>query len=133
MNPKCRATTETGKSCDAKPLSGSDLCYFHDPNKAEERKAASSAGGKAGTPKTLPPDTPWVTVRKPEDVNQLIEATINRVVRGEIGHQVANSIAILLGLQLKALELRMNAERLDALEVLVEDDRRSALRGRWSK
>ncbi len=127
MNKKCSATSKSGEQCEAQPVNGSEFCFFHHPDKAEERKAASAAGGKAGAPKTLPPDTPWVTVRTPGDVSQQIEATINRVVRGEISPQVANSIAILLALQLKARELQMNEERLDALEMLVEDHRRSTL------
>ena len=129
----CTATKENGEPCRSKPLNGSEFCFFHDPDRAEERKAASSAGGKAGTPKTLPPDAPWVSVRTPANVSEQIEATINRVLRGEIGHQVANSIAILLSLQLKAIDLQMDTERVESLEMLVEENSSSTVTrgGKW--
>jgi hypothetical protein len=42
----CAATTPDGNSCQARPLGGSDLCYFHNPDKAQDRKLASQRGGK---------------------------------------------------------------------------------------
>jgi hypothetical protein len=110
VKKQCAATTRSGP-CQAKPLNGSPFCFFHDPDKAEERKAASVSGGKAGAPKTLPSETPWVSVRTPADVCKTIEATV---------YQVANSVAYLLGLHLKAAELQIETERLGTLEVLVE-------------
>jgi len=118
MNKDCPGTTANGEPCKSKPQNGSQFCFFHDPEKAEERKAASAAGGKAGPIRTLPPDTPWVSVRNLDDIIQVAEATINRVLRGEISHKVAYSVAILAGLQLKAIELQIDAERVGALEAL---------------
>ncbi len=120
MNKKCIAITKRGTPCRAKPLQGSELCLYHDPNTKRDRTAASAVGGKAGKPRTLPPDAPYVTVRTPEDACKLIEATINQVLRGAISHQVANSVAILLNLQLKTVELQIEAERIGMLEAEVE-------------
>jgi hypothetical protein len=52
----------------------------------------------------------------PADVMILIEATINQVLRGELSPHVANSVAILTGLHLKAAALQIEAERVGALE-----------------
>jgi hypothetical protein len=101
MNQKCIATTKNGAPCETKPQNGSDFCFFHDPTKEQNRKAASAAGGRAGTLRTLPLDTPSITVRTPAEACELIEAIINRVLRGEISHQIANAVAILVGHQLR--------------------------------
>ncbi len=118
MNRQCTGVTKRGTPCGAKPLVGSQFCYYHDPTREKDRKAASAAGGRAGKLKVLPPDTPRVKLRTPEDVDPLIEATINSVLRGEITHQVANSVAIFVGLFLKSTQLQMLAERLSAIEAL---------------
>jgi hypothetical protein len=118
MKKQCIATTKSGTPCRTRPQQGSEFCYFHDPNRKEERLAASAAGGKAGKARTLPPDTPLMTLRTPADGCRLMEYTINMLLRDKITHQVANSVAIQLNLWLKAAELQIVAERLGPLEAL---------------
>src|ERR1019366_825737 len=44
----CRATKPDGTPCSATAQEGKNWCYFHDPEKAEERRAAQARGGQEG-------------------------------------------------------------------------------------
>ena len=46
---QCEFQKTNGKSCGAPALTGSKLCFFHDPSQAEQRKQAQSAGGLASS------------------------------------------------------------------------------------
>jgi hypothetical protein len=43
---KCKATKKDGSPCPAPILAGAEFCFTHDPDRAEERKAASARGGR---------------------------------------------------------------------------------------
>jgi hypothetical protein len=45
---KCTGITRDGERCRGIAIDGSDYCYAHDPDRAEERKRAASKGGKRG-------------------------------------------------------------------------------------
>lgn len=46
MQKNCKATTKTGKRCQAKPITGSEYCFSHDANSAAARAAAHKLGGE---------------------------------------------------------------------------------------
>jgi hypothetical protein len=45
---KCAGITQAGAACKGIPIEGSDYCYVHHPDYAEERKRHGSRGGKRG-------------------------------------------------------------------------------------
>jgi hypothetical protein len=123
----CKATRKDGKSCAAQAQAGREYCFFHDPDKAADSRAAKSKGGSSGRA-TLSVVKPWrgeagdVTVLKsatvPDLVNLLAD-TIDEVKTGKVDPRVANAVGYLAGVILKALEYDALNERLAALEEAV--------------
>lgn len=123
---QCKATRRDGQPCGAQAQAGREWCYFHDPEKAEEVRAAKSKGGSKVT--TLTVVKPWrgqpdeVTVLKSPttiDIVSLLADTIDEVKAGKIDPRVANAVGYLSGVMLKALEFDAFEERLAALEEAV--------------
>lgn len=46
---QCEFTKMDGNTCGAPALTGSKLCFFHDPSQAATRREAQSAGGLASS------------------------------------------------------------------------------------
>lgn len=116
----CRATTTDGPSCQAAALPGSDYCFFHDPERADERREAKAAGGRHGKMKTLAADAPAVRVESCQDVVRLISETINQVRRGELDPRVANAVGYLANILIKAAEQGDMEKRIEQLEAAVQ-------------
>ena len=122
-NPSvCQETKAGGSQCEASALTGSRFCYFHDPSKAHERQLAQRAGGIARSRQcaVLPRETPDRQVRKISDVVEVLGETLNQVRRGQIDPKVANSVAYISGILLKALERGPLEERIAALEAILK-------------
>jgi hypothetical protein len=45
---KCSGITQAGSACKGIPIDGSQWCYVHHPDHAEERRRHGSKGGKRG-------------------------------------------------------------------------------------
>ncbi len=45
---KCSGITRAGTACKGTPIEGSQWCYVHHPDHAEERRRHGSRGGKRG-------------------------------------------------------------------------------------
>lgn len=116
----CQAKTPDGTGCQAAALSGSDFCFFHDPDRADERQAARSFGGSRNRMKTLSADAPDVKVESCQDVVRLISETINQVRRGELDPRVGNAIGYLANVLIKAAEQGDMEKRLEDLEAVVK-------------
>ena len=125
VKPSCQATKPDGSRCQAAALPGSGFCFFHDPARAAERRAAQSFGGSQNRMKTLAADAPDVKVADCRDVVQLIGATINQVRKGELDPRVANAVGYLANVLIKAVEQSETERRLDELEAIVKGPRSS--------
>ena len=112
----CHGTTKTGSPCDAAPLNNSDFCFFHDPARSEERLAASRRGGLRADKAVLSPDVPDVVLKTAGDVLALIATTASQVRRGEIDTKIANCLAALCIIALRAIENSDLERRLNELE-----------------
>ena len=125
----CTGTTLDGTRCKATPQSGSKFCYFHDPKKERERRAARRAGGIARSHRAtiLPPDTPDRSLATAEDVHSLLRDTVNRVLRGELDPKAATTVGYLAGLLIRALEQNADDQRLAELEAEVIELRQERL------
>lgn len=120
-NARCQAPKADGSPCQATPLSGSRFCFFHDPDRANERQAGRQAGGRTGRAATLPTDSEFMDIKTSADVVVLLSDTINRVRVGEIDPRVGNCVGYLAGVVMKALEQGEAEERLKALEAAVDN------------
>lgn len=116
---QCEFVKNSGGRCRAKPLSGSKLCFFHDPAKATERRAAKQKGGRCRRIVTLPKQTVETKIRTAGDVVELLSATINQVRGGEIDPRIANAVGYLSGIILKAKEQGEIEQRLQQVEEIV--------------
>lgn len=121
LNSICRARKPDGVRCKAAALVGSDFCYFHDPEKAEERREAQAQGGRQGHLKALPPDTPDVRLDSCASAAGLLSETINQVRKGELDPRVANAVGYLANILLKAIEQSDVERRIEDLEALLKN------------
>ncbi len=118
MNP-CEALTKSGELCKAAAMPGSDFCPFHDPALAASRAASRRAGGHARHGRKIGPvgvqtvagDAPTV-----QDIAAVLWAELKIVSGKEESMSRARTIAYLSEKILKALEVGELAERLEALE-----------------
>ena len=115
----CRAKKPDGSSCQAAALPGSDFCFFHDPDLADERREANAFGGRQNRMKTLDADAPDVKVESCQDIVRLIGETINQVRKGQLDPRVANAIGYLTNVLIKAYEQGDLEKRIEDLEAAV--------------
>jgi hypothetical protein len=116
---QCKARKPDRSRCQAAALPNSDFCFFHDPSKAAERRAAQSDGGRQGKMKTLPFNAPDVNIEDCQDVVGLISETINQVRKGQIDPRVANAVGYLANVLIRAVNQGELERRLAELEGIV--------------
>jgi hypothetical protein len=119
----CKSVKADGRRCAANAMTGSVFCFFHDPTKGNERQAARRNGGieRSRQIAVLPPETPDREIRKVPDVAELLVETVNLVRRGQLDPKVANSIANLAGIIIKALQIGTLEGRITSLEAILKN------------
>jgi hypothetical protein len=122
---KCAGITRAGGACKGIPIDGSQWCYVHHPERADERRRHGSRGGKRGGR-----GRPVAELGALRDENADIR---RRLLEGELAPNVAavavqsiNTDIRAVGAALKAREQEELVERLEALEEQLE---RNARRG----
>lgn len=133
----CAQVLADGRQCGAYATTGSTYCFTHDPDRVLQRSEARRAGGRAPRGRALASDSgeeqlAAVSVRSTQDVLLLVEATINDLRAGRVDPRVANGIGYLANLSVKVLEQTEIEHRLEALESVLDDDRRAAVARRRS-
>jgi hypothetical protein len=126
---QCGAVKTDGERCQAQALHSSSSCYFHDPESAEDRIAASKRGGEKRRSATLPSGTPDFPLASATDASALIGWTINHLLRGEIDPKIANAVGYLVTVKIKATDAGILERRLDALEAALHDTNSDAEKG----
>ena len=123
---KCAGITRSGAACRGIPIDGSQWCYVHHPDHADERRRHGSKGGKRGGR-----GRPIAELASLRDENAHIR---RRLLEGELLPNVAavavqsiNTDIRAVGATLKAREQEEIAQRLEELETLLEA--RGARRG----
>jgi hypothetical protein len=116
---KCTAITRGGDRCKGIAIDSSGYCYAHHPDHADARRRAAHKGGKRGGR-----GRPIAELGTLRDENADIR---RRLLEGELQPNVAavavqsiNTDIRAVGATLKAREQEEIAERLDALEALLE-------------
>jgi hypothetical protein len=122
---RCAHVHPSGKPCGGFAVSGSRFCFAHAPEQAAKRDAARRRGGQAGRVATLPESD--VAVRSLPDVVTLVETTVNDVRAGRVDVRVANAVGYLANVALKAIAQSDLEARLEALEAVLEPERRRAV------
>jgi hypothetical protein len=115
---QCKAIKENGLRCEARVLSDSECCFFHDPTRAADRKAAQSLGGQGNRMKTLDPGTPDVKIENGRDLLTLLNVTMNQVRTGVIDPRIATTLGYLADITMRAIkqnELEMRIRRLESV------------------
>jgi hypothetical protein len=118
---QCTQVKPDGVRCAATALTGSTLCFFHDPAAAEERAAASKRGGEKSRTAVLPPETPDFPLNNAGDAAALLGRTINLLLRGQLDPKIANAAGYLLGIKIKATDMGKVEERIAALEAALKE------------
>ena len=116
---KCSGITQAGAACKGIPIEGSQWCYMHHPDRADERRRHGSKGGKRGGR-----GRPIAELGSLRDENADIR---RRLLEGELPPNVAavavqsiNTDIRAVGATLKARETEEITERLEELETLLE-------------
>jgi hypothetical protein len=111
---RCGHVTKAGTPCQAN-ATPSGFCFYHDPNRKQERKAASVKGGmRSRKPSVLPPHDA-AKLQSVADVLTLLRETIDDVRQG-MDSKTANCLAYLASVGLRAITGEKFEERLAALE-----------------
>jgi len=99
-------------------MKGSSYCYWHVPDRAEERESSSRRGGKRSQAEGL---SDWTDreLKTVQDVDKLIQDLLNATIRGDIHPRLVNAATGLINLLLKAKEAGSLEERIAALEEAV--------------
>ncbi len=121
MSTTCQHTKKNGQPCGAYALRGSAYCFSHDPASAAQRAESRSRGGKARHGRTLtrPAESAPAVLQTPGDMLAVLEGELNAVLGLETSLHRARTVAALVGVALKTLELNelaALAERMAALE-----------------
>ena len=112
---RCQAKRADGEPCGGFAIAGSDLCFAHDPGVSERRQDARRRGGvNAHSAATLPYRR--LRLRKPQDVLSLLREAAEAVRCGRLDVRVANCLAYLRQVSLRAMEAGELDERVAALE-----------------
>jgi hypothetical protein len=100
----CRGTKPDGARCSLNAQEGGKWCFFHDPDKAAERRAAQVRGGQGNQMPTLPINVPDFAPETVSDLRPLLAATINQVRRREINPNAATAICNLVNSLMRTFE-----------------------------
>ena len=112
----CQAETTSGSPCKAKAMSGSQYCYFHNPDVSEEERRKSNAKGGENRRIVNESPLPPIKLENPNEVVLLLSDTINRVRSGELDIRTANCIGYLSGHLTRVLEFTEVYQRLKRIE-----------------
>jgi len=115
-----------GERCQAKAMKGSDYCFTHNPDTQIEKHLAVVKGGLAS--KKVKLDLEPLSIKTPQEVGKLLEDTINGVRSGEIPPNIANTIGYLAGHALKALEASNLDQRVEMVESILLQRKKSVRR-----
>src|SRR5207249_4564999 len=104
----CKATSTSGRPCDAPALTDQEYCLWHHPDREAERQAASAKGGSA--PRRIGADLGNVledgpkSLRSLEAVAAANESVIGGVLSGRISQDRGRVMITGLRLQAQVLE-----------------------------
>jgi hypothetical protein len=84
VKKKCSATNQSGQPCRAWPRTGRDLCLFHDPGFAEQRRANAARGGRISRPPQPGPTNVCVALSDRTAVQATLDGLLRLQLFGKI-------------------------------------------------
>ena len=124
--PNCQHLKLDGGQCQAKAIKGSVYCFTHNPDTQIEKHLAVVKGGLNS--KRVKLDLEPLSIKTPQEVSMLLEDTINKVRSGEIPPNIANTIGYLAGHALRALEDSNLDQRVEMVESILLQRKKSIRR-----
>jgi hypothetical protein len=113
LDSRCKATAKTGRPCEA-AATASGLCFFHgNPNRASE---LGRIGGRSTRHADSEGGGPPLASDNAVAVRDTLARLIADLYAGRIQPRVASSLAALLSLQLRAIEVGDHEQRLANVE-----------------
>jgi len=116
---KCSGITQAGTACKGIPIDGSQWCYVHHPDHAEERRRHGSKGGRRGGRGRPVAELGSLRVENADIRRRLLEGELPPNVAA-VAVQSINTDIRAVGATLKAREQEGIAARLEELETLLE-------------
>lgn len=119
---RCLSRNRSGAPCGMYRRTGSDYCFAHDPKSAPERARARLAGGR--NRRTPDGERPFaVHLRTVAQIQLELEREYACTLMQENSARRATTVAALLALALRILEVGSFADRLTAVEARLSDTR----------
>jgi hypothetical protein len=119
---KCSGITQAGTACKGIPIEGSQWCYVHHPDHAEERRRHGSKGGKRGGRGRPQAELSDIKRRLSDLADDVLEGRQDKGVAA-VASQVLNVYLRAISVETKLKEQFELVERLESLEEGLEQSR----------
>jgi hypothetical protein len=119
---KCSGITQAGTACKGIPIEGSQWCYVHHPDHAEERRRHGSKGGKRGGRGRPQAELSDIKRRLSDLADDVLEGRQDKGVAA-VASQVLNVLLRAISVETKLKEQFELVERLESLEEGLEQSR----------
>ncbi len=110
---KCSGITQAGTACKGIPIDGSQWCYVHHPDHAEERRRHGARGGKRGGR-----GRPQVEL---SDIKERLKKLANGVLLGKIDRADAAVVGQLYNTLIRAVSVEVRVREVEELSREVEE------------
>lgn len=121
---KCKATRSDGEPCRAPAQEGREYCFFHDPDREEDRITASRTGGLRR--RRRPAKIPTAAELDPEEARAILAGAIEATVNGALDPGTARTVGYLLQVEAKIRESGELEKRIKLLEETLKREREAA-------
>jgi len=91
---KCSGITRTGTACKGTPIDGSQWCYVHHPDHAEERRRHGERGGKRGGRGRPSSELARLQRRFEELADKVLNGEVGRGVGAAAGQLISRSAVL---------------------------------------
>ena len=116
---KCSGITRTGTACKGIPMEGSQWCYVHHPDHAEERRRHGSKGGKRGGRGRPTGELARLGARFEDLADKVLDGEVDRAA-GAVAGQLLNGARACIRDGLTAREQEELVERMEELEASLQ-------------
>ncbi len=116
---KCSGITQAGTACKGTPIGGSQWCYVHYPDHAEERRRHGAKGGKRGGRGRPTSELARLGARFEELADKVLDGSVERAA-GAVAGQLLGGARACVRDAMAAREQEELIERLEALEGALE-------------
>lgn len=120
----CKATRTDGQPCRAHAQEGKEYCFFHDPERAEDRITASREGGLHRRRRSV--EIPQAEALDPEEARAILAGVIEATISGAIDPATARTVGYLLQVEAKIREGYDLENRVKAIEEAIRREKEAA-------